>query len=494
MNELDIKRHSFDLAKNRLKEFSEKTEAELAIDRVKTDGGFLGMGDHKVTGYELNNRLESIQGHLIGMNSTNNRTIKEFREVYNALDALDKDYISSIVANVKAIEKTSNDVRKQQETLIQHNNKLATQQNKLNSHQDEIDKNVDNMKKIVTTLKAFKEKLDGYKHLTDIDKIWSDCKTIRNEIHVVSDSIAALSKKTTNDIETANSKNKDLLEQVNKEILALQKEAKTYIEFFSDLSEKIDSTSNRLGEQISIIEEISDFVNQMNSIAHLNDVDSIWEDVTKANVSISNIENELQTVNDTIHQIQYHFDQIDEFIAVMNGYTHLKDIDSMWEDLSNSKREVADLIKVVNNSNKVIQDHQSDLERINSASKKRQDKLDKLSLNQNETKEHVEANRSSITELQTFRSEIDSIEHIADVDSMWEQGNDVKTDLAEVNNHIVSIKEKTTEIDKVIADKTAEMQDKVASLETKLKYAYYIAGGAFGLAVVELMLVLTGVI
>ena len=88
MNELDIKRHSFDLAKNRLKEFSEKTEAELAIDRVKTDGGFLGLGDHKVTGYELNNRLESIQGHLIDINSTNNKTIKEFREVYNALDTL----------------------------------------------------------------------------------------------------------------------------------------------------------------------------------------------------------------------------------------------------------------------------------------------------------------------------------------------------------------------------------------------------------------------
>mgnify|MGYP006976682868 CR=1 FL=1 len=36
MNEIDIKRHSFDVAKNRLKEFSEKTEAELEIDKVRT--------------------------------------------------------------------------------------------------------------------------------------------------------------------------------------------------------------------------------------------------------------------------------------------------------------------------------------------------------------------------------------------------------------------------------------------------------------------------
>jgi len=42
MNEIAIKRHSFDLAKNRLKEFSEKTEAELEIDKVRTDGGFFG--------------------------------------------------------------------------------------------------------------------------------------------------------------------------------------------------------------------------------------------------------------------------------------------------------------------------------------------------------------------------------------------------------------------------------------------------------------------
>lgn len=487
MNELDIKRHRFDLAKNRLKEFSEKNEAELAIDRVKTDGGFLGLGDHKVTGYEFNNRLESIQGHFIDINLTNHRIIKEFREVYNALDALDKDYITSIVANVKAIEKTSNDVRKQQETLKQHNNKLATQQNKLDSHQVEIDKNVDNMKKIVTTLKVFKEKLDGYKHLTDIDKIWSDCKTISNDIKVVSDSITVLSKKTTNDIETANSKNKDLLAQVNKEILALQKEAKTYMEFFSDLSEKIDSTANRLDEQIAIIEK-------MNSIAHLNDVDSIWEDVTKAKESISNIENELQTVNDTIHQMQNHFDQVDEFIAVINGYTHLKDIDGVWEDLSALKKEAADLIKAVDNSNKVIQEHQSDLEKLNSVSEKHQDELDQLSQNQNETKEYAEANRSLIAELQEFRSEVDSIEHIAEVDSMWEQGNEVKADLAEANKHIVSLQEKTIEIDKEIADKTAEMQDKIVSLETKLKYAYYIAGGALGLAVAELILALTGVI
>ena len=70
----------------------------------------------------------------------------------------------------------------------------------------------------------------------------------------------------------------------------------------------------------------------------------------------------------------------------------------------------------------------------------------------------------------------------------------MKTDLAEANSHIGDLQDKTTEIDKKIEDKADEMQDKVESLVTKLKYAYYIAGGALGLAVVELILALTGVI
>ena len=40
MDEIAIKKHSFDMAKNRLKEFSEKTDAELAIDKVQTEGNF----------------------------------------------------------------------------------------------------------------------------------------------------------------------------------------------------------------------------------------------------------------------------------------------------------------------------------------------------------------------------------------------------------------------------------------------------------------------
>ena len=63
MNEITIKQHSFEIAKNRLKEFSENTETKLTLDAVDTDG-FFPFSDHRVTGQELNDRLVNIQKHF----------------------------------------------------------------------------------------------------------------------------------------------------------------------------------------------------------------------------------------------------------------------------------------------------------------------------------------------------------------------------------------------------------------------------------------------
>lgn len=266
MNELEIKRHSFEEAKNRLKEFSEKKEAEISINKVETGGGFLGLGNHKVTGSEFNSRVESIQGALIDLNSTANKTIKEFREIYNALDSLDKEYITSIIANLKAIEKTSNDVREQQNILKEHNDKLSIQQNKLESHQTQIKKNIENMEKIIASLKSFKEKVGSHKHLDDIDKMWSDCNIMKDDIKTISDSIDDLSEKIANEISNVNNKNKKLYDQLHEKI-----------------------------------EELQVFRSNIDVIEHISDVDSTWEhcnlldkNLDNANDKIAILENKLK--------------------------------------------------------------------------------------------------------------------------------------------------------------------------------------------------------
>jgi hypothetical protein len=176
---MEVKRHSFQLAKSRLNDFTTKSEAEFSIDKVEKERGFLRLGNHKVTGDELNIRLSDIQKNFVDINKSHNNFIKEFREVYNALDALDEEYIASILSNVRAIEKTSSDVRVQQDVLKEHHDNLLKQQSKLDAHQIEIEKNVTNISKIVKSLRAFKENLDSYEHLKDIDKFYDEYQNFK---------------------------------------------------------------------------------------------------------------------------------------------------------------------------------------------------------------------------------------------------------------------------------------------------------------------------
>ena len=553
MNEIEIRRHNFDLAKNRLKEFSAKTEAELAIDRVRTDGDFFGWGDHKVTGYELNRRLETIQKHFIAVNTTNNKVIKEFREVYNALDALDRDYIASIVANVRAIEKTSNDVREQQKILKQHNEKLTNQQSKLDAHQVEIEKNVDNISKIVAALRVFKEKLEGYKHLTDIDRIWNDCKTIQNEIIVVSDSITKFSKKTKEDIATANNKNRVLSDQVNRDIRTLRNEAKSFKEFFSDLSKKFECTANLLNNQIPLIQETSSFVEHLKNVAHIDDVDSMWDDIDKAKIKFKTIDNSLLNIEADILKMQKHIAEIDSFVAILNGYVHLQDIDNMWDDLDVCKTNIEKINKdieiqqneldtlaatsaehkksidilfknfadaeeyAVDSRNliteleafkekvselnhlmevdkvwKQTEDHQILINQMEQEGKSHAEKLNELVQADEKMRESIDSNVREITSLKEYKNKLGGIFHLDDVDSIWKDVGEHTSQLIECENRdenlTATIQKNKDEIDKNIADAVQTTNVAIELLTKKVKYAYWIAGGSAGLAIIELIL------
>lgn len=263
MNEIAIKQHSFEIAKNRLKEFSEKTETNFELKGVDTDG-FFPFSDHRVTGKEFNEKLVDILNYFTTINETNNKIIKEFREVYNALDVLDKDYITSIVANVKAIEKTSNDVRIQQNILKQHNEKLENQQNKLDIHQVEINKSVESISKIVSALKIFKDKLEEYRHLNDIDQIWRD---IENHSSILAESKRKEEQFLIN-LKTIEIANNDIIKQQDTLKKEKEKLEKQYI--------KLDTHQSETDKNITILKTFKD---KLDKYEHLNDIDQIWKDI-----------------------------------------------------------------------------------------------------------------------------------------------------------------------------------------------------------------------
>ena len=441
MNELVIKTHNFELAKRGLKEFSQKKTDELKIDTVKTDGGFLGLGDHKVTGSELNSRLSTIQQHLIDLNTTNNRTIKEFGQVYSALEALDKDYIQAILISIKATEKTSE---------------------RIQATQEQIKKIVEDQKKTLEVLKRFKQKLDGYAHLEDIDKIWSDCQKWYSEITALSNSISSAKA-----ISKANAQKAD-------EIKTVLKGTET----------KLNDLSKHLNQQIVKLEAIISFTSKLEKIVHLQDIDEMWDSLSNAHTSLANISNELSSFKDTaskqqddiktvlkgteteLNDLSKHLNQqivkleaIISFTSKLEKIVHLQDIDEMWDSLSNAHTSLA------NNSNEL-----------------------------SSFKDTASKQQSDIETLLSFMGNLSSCKHLNDIDDIWNssemhsiQLSELEKQSDEIKSIVQSIKENT---DAAIASVVEKNDTAVQKLTKKIKYAYLLAGGSFGLAIIELIVIL----
>ena len=153
---IKIDKHNFEISKNRLKKFSEHTKTDLELDKVRTGGDFLdvwskgifGFFNHSVTGKELNELTSQIQECLIDVNKTQIKIIKEFREVYNTFETLDKEYINGILLSIEGIKKTNERIEKNQKDI--------------KKSQDDIEQMLETQKKTINAIIKFKKEVESY--------------------------------------------------------------------------------------------------------------------------------------------------------------------------------------------------------------------------------------------------------------------------------------------------------------------------------------------
>ena len=175
MNELTIQSHNFDKAKTQLKKFSEDIPSSMDLESVATHGGLFDWFEHHVTGEELNKLTTQIQKWLILINDLEKKSIKEFGQVYQALEALDKDYIQAIFVAIKAAEKASEQAQKSA--------------NEAKKNTLDIERTFEVQKKTVDVLTKFKNQIDAHKHLKDIDEIWSDSQKLKKDVKSINSKI-----------------------------------------------------------------------------------------------------------------------------------------------------------------------------------------------------------------------------------------------------------------------------------------------------------------
>lgn len=431
MDELVIKCHDFENAKKSIKDFSEDTNAAVELKKVNEKKGLGewlgdafrsdGMGlTHKVTGKELNELTIQIQSHLHSVNNTQIKIIKEFGQVYTALEALDKDYIQAILISIKATEKTSK---------------------RIEATQEQIKKIVEDQKKTLEVLKKFKQKLEHYAHLGDIDKIWNDFQKWNKEISSLSASISG-----TVEISSSNAK-----------------KIKDIEAFINILDDKVTGLDEYLKEQIHQIGIISEFIERTERLNHLEDIDEMWESLTNVCDSLENIRQDISILNEKANKQQEEIKDIFKFVSVVSAYEHLSDIDAIWKTTKRQEEDISALNQKHNDSDTIIKEQQD-----------------------------------MIAELAEYKGQLLDIQHLTDVDKLWEVNESNADNIKELYKQKNEIKNEIQDNKQFIESAYAKMKEEnslnLQALANKIKYAYFIAGGALGLALVELIIILIKVI
>ena len=200
---LQITNHDFEVAKEQLKKFAEQDTENLKFEKVRTHEKIfdLEFSEHGVTGTEFNKLIEQIQNYFANFYDRQQDLIKEFGQVYQALEILDKDYIQAILSSVAAIEHTNKKILKEQAR---------------------IDKTIEKQKLTLEALKQFKEKFNEEKSKNSIVENEERLSALDDRIVNLEGTVSQLPLETVS--HTAE------IEELRKEL----KESKQQIQFISN--------------------------------------------------------------------------------------------------------------------------------------------------------------------------------------------------------------------------------------------------------------------
>lgn len=165
MDKSIIKKHNFEEAKNKIRVFSNNLPTYPHFDRVEERGGLFNRGNHNVTGKEMNTFVCKVQDRFISVNSTLRSVVSEFKEIYKALDFLDKEYIDGILVSVEAAEKASRQALDAQNDILDTIEVLQQTVEKLEEFKNSVCSDITNLSEQIAftneSLDKIKDKQEG---------------------------------------------------------------------------------------------------------------------------------------------------------------------------------------------------------------------------------------------------------------------------------------------------------------------------------------------
>ena len=339
MDKALIKRHNFEVSKKNIETFSNSLPSNPAFDRVEVDGGLFGLGDHKVTGNEMNNFIGKVQYKLIAVNTSLRSIISEFREVYEAFDYLDREYIDGIIGSIESAEEASKQALKAQSDIqntVENLKKTVLGLVDLKNSVEKIERTINKLSANQLSYKDVAKKLDNNYKIGQIGSVIRSNEELKSKIKQVSYNFSSILLEL------------DKLKELN----------------------QIVQTQNKRNELLD------NLYKNITSYAHYKDIDAIWNDVEGHKVNLADFHHQvdsfIEKVNQTTGRINNDITALQQYRTLLETYQHLGDIDAIWNDVEGHKASIIELqdqmshfISDVHTTTKEIKESINNLEKAN---------------------------------------------------------------------------------------------------------------------------------
>lgn len=341
MRELEIKKHSFEVAKSNIQKYAESAHTGVTLPRVKTDAGLFGWRDHKVTGEELNECMGEIQTSLISLNNASNAIISEFKEVYNAFETLDKDYIGGIILSINAAKKASDDAKQVSNDIAKTIKALKITVGKLGDFQSEV--------RLDLALLKNRLRINGNKsiqHIDDIDSIWEDVQKHQQLLCEIDGQLRGFGQAMSNFNRFKNEldgfRHLPDIDLLWSDFQMHYENYKRFYDAYNIYKSQIGLALDRCESQIN---ELESYKKTLEQLSHLQEIDDMWNLI---NVNCALLEEQKKSINelakmmaDSLSRLQGELSVINEFKVSLEQFRHLNEIDVIWDDVVELKKKFA---------------------------------------------------------------------------------------------------------------------------------------------------------
>ena len=346
-----IKKHNFELAKNRIKFRASQLPSSVSLESFQTYGSVLRFTSHKVTGKEINDNLVyPLQKKLIDQNNHIRNLYNAADEVYKALDLLDKEYVSGIEGTAEAAALASDqalaaskNAQKASNQALDASSQALDASKKATTAQADIKRTIEALQTTVRILKEFKEKVT--KDLSSIASLNTRITSVNSKIQDVENMISDVvdSTKEIKDFQHIFSNLNHIkdVDQIWNDLKSSREVVKGLIDTLTPFMSRVNDADKELHGEINKISTL------LESYQHLGDVDAIWSDVEGHKTNLASFHQQVdafvEKVNQATARIDGDIEALKQYRTLLESYQHLGDVDAIWSDVESQKTDLLGL-------------------------------------------------------------------------------------------------------------------------------------------------------